>query len=207
MLTKKQLMLLKLFQGANIVREYGVRELARASKEKSNNAIQLALKQFIQEKIVTQRKIGTSRLYRINLSNNLSYNYLELIKFEGLSKEVVSSVEALMNEIDKSNLFYSLAIFGSYAIGKQAKVSDLDIAVFIPNKSFEQNVKIASNMAQTSALLPLHVQIITVDDFFEMLINKQANVGKEIARKHRVIYNSPVFYKIVKKALNHGFQF
>lgn len=207
MLTKKQLTLLKPFQGANIVREYGVRELARASNEKSNNAIQLALKQFIKEKIVSERKVGTSKLYKINLSNNLSYNYLELIKFEGLPKEVVSSVESLMNEIDKYSLFYSLAIFGSYAIEKQAKNSDLDIAVFIPNKSYEQNVKIASNMAQSSALLPLHVQIVAVDDFFEMLINKQANVGKEIARKHRVIYNLPVFYKIIKKALSHGFQF
>lgn len=207
MLTKKQLILLKPFQGANIVREYGVRELARASNEKSNNAIQLALKQFIKEKIVSERKVGTSKLYKINLSNNLSYNYLELIKFEGLPKEVVSSVESLINEIDKYSLFYSLAIFGSYAIEKQAKNSDLDIAVFIPNKSHEQNVKIASNMAQSSALLPLHVQIVAVDDFFEMLINKQANVGKEIARKHRVIYNLPVFYKIIKKALSHGFQF
>ncbi len=207
MLTKKQLMLLKPFQGANIAREYGVRELARASKEKSNNAIQLALKQFIKEKIVTQRKVGTSRLYRINLSNNLSYNYLDLIKFDGLPKEVVSSIEALMNEIDKQDLFYSLAIFGSYAIGNQAKTSDLDVAVIIPNKSFEQNVKIASNMTQTSALLQLHVQIITAEDFFEMLVNKQANVGKEIARKHRVAYNSSVFYKIINKALSHGFKF
>ncbi len=207
MLTKKQLMLLKPFQGANIAREYGVRELARALNEKSNNAMQIALKQFIKEKIVTERKVGTSKLYKINLSNNLSYNYLELIKFDGLSKEVVSSVEALMNEIEKYDLFYSLAIFGSYAIGKQAKASDLDITVLIPNKSFEQNVKIASNMAKTSALLQLHVQIITIDDFFEMLINKQANVGKEIARKHRVIYNSSVFYKIINKALSHGFKF
>src|SRR3989344_2498022 len=145
MLTKKQIMLLKPFQGANILKEYGVRELARAANEKSNNAVQIALRQFLKENIVVERK--------------------------------------------------------------QTKKSDLDIAVFIPDKSLESNIKIASNTVKTSTLLPLHIEIITNDEFFEMLINKETNVGKEIAKKHRAVHNTNIFYKIIKKALDNGFKY
>ena len=207
MLTKKQIMLLKPFQGANILKEYGVRELARAANEKSNNAVQIALRQFLKENIVVERKQGTSRLYKINLLNDLSYIYVDLIKYEELSKEVVYSIEVLKKEIEKYTFFYSLVIFGSHAIGKQTKKSDLDIAVFIPDKSLESNIKIASNTVKTSALLPLHIEIITNDEFFEMLINKETNVGKEIAKKHRAVHNTNIFYKIIKKALDNGFKY
>jgi len=207
MLTKKQIMLLKPFQGANILKEYGVRELARAANEKSNNAVQIALRQFLKENIVVERKQGTSRLYKINLLNDLSYIYVDLIKYEELSKEVVYSIEVLKKEIEKYTFFYSLVIFGSHAIGKQTKKSDLDIAVFIPDKSLESNIKIASNTVKTSTLLPLHIEIITNDEFFEMLINKETNVGKEIAKKHRAVHNTNIFYKIIKKALDNGFKY
>ena len=207
MLTKKQVLLLKPFQGANILKEYGVRELARAANEKSNNAVQIALHQFLKENIVVERKQGTSKLYKINLSNDLSYTYLELIKYEELSKEVVYSIEVLKKEIEKYTFFYSLVIFGSYAIGKQTKKSDLDISVLIPDKSLESNIKIASNTVKTNTLLPLHIEIITNNDFFEMLINKETNVGKEIAKKHRAVHNINIFYKIIKKSLEHGFKY
>lgn len=207
MLTEKQLAMLKPFLGANMFKEYGVRELARAANEKSNNAVQIALRKFVKENIVNIRNSGTSKLYRINLDNDLSYDYLELLKYEGLSKEIIYSIEALKKEIEKYNLFYSLAIFGSYAAGKQNKKSDLDIAVFIPDKNIESKIKIASKMAEINSLVPLHVQIIPDDDFFEMLVNKEANVGKEIAMNHRTIYNLKAFYKTIKKASEHGYKY
>jgi predicted nucleotidyltransferase len=207
MLTKKQVQLLKPFQGGNIFKEYGVRELARASNEKSSNNIQLALRQFVKENLVNERKQGASKLYSINLSNDLVYDYLELIKYENLSKEVIYSIESLKKEIEKYTFYYSLVIFGSYSIGKQTKQSDLDVAIFIPNKSMTSDMQIATNMVKTSSLLPLHIQIIISDDFFEMLINKEFNVGKEIAKKHRAVHNSNIFYKIIKKALDHGFKY
>lgn len=206
MLTKKQLMLLKPFQ-LNIFREYSFKDIARIANEKSNNALQIALKQFIEEKIIGERKIGNSKVYKIKAETEKVYDYLTLIKYDGLPTEVKISIENLKNEIEKYTLFYSLIIFGSYAIGKQNKKSDLDIALIIPNNAQEKKMKIAINMALNSSIIPLHIEIITFDEFFEMLINKQENVGKEIARKHRAVHNINIFYKIIKKAIDNGFKY
>jgi predicted nucleotidyltransferase len=205
-LTKNQLKLLGPFL-ANIFKEYGQRELGRLAQEKSNNAVQRAIRQFEKENIVTLRKVGTSKLYRINLDNEVSYHYLSLLSYEGLSKAVLYSIAQLKKQIENYTLFYSLVIFGSYATGKQHTESDLDIALIIPDKKQEQNMKIAENMARTNSLLPLHIQVITFDEMFEMLTNKEENVGKEIARAHRAVQNINIFYKIIRKSLEHGFNY
>lgn len=207
MLTKKQILLLRLFHGRNMFKEYGVRELARAAHEKSNNAIQIALRQLLKENILIQKKVGTSKLYKVNALNDLSFTYLELIKYLGLPKEAIYSIEALKKEIEKYTFYYSLTVFGSYAINAQTKKSDMDIAIFIPDKSQESNMKIACNMVKSISLLPLHINIIINDDFFEMLVNKQSNLGKEIALKHRAVHNINIFYKLIIKAIDNGFQY
>ena len=206
MLTKKQIELLRPFQ-SNVFKEYSFREIARLASEKSHNALQTALKQFAKEKIISEHKVGTSKLYKIKLDNDLSYDYLSLIKYSQLPVQVVYSIEALKKEIEKHSLFYSLVIFGSYSDGKQTKNSDLDIAIFIPDNTQEKNMKIAVNSALSSSLIPLHVQIISHNDFFSMLVNKQPNLGKEIAFKHRAIQNINIFYKLIKKAMEHGFNY
>ena len=206
MLTKKQINILQPFF-ANVFNEYGQRELGRLANEKSNNTLQSAIAQLEKENIVTSHKIGTSKLYRLNLNNDNSYDYLTLLKYEDFSKAVYQSVEELKKEIEKYTLFYSLVIFGSYASGKQNKDSDLDIAVFIPDKTHENNMKIAKNMVSRKSLLNLDVHIITYNEMIEMLINKEVNVGKEIARKNRPIHNINIFYKIVKGAIEHGFNY
>lgn len=206
MLTKKQLKLLAPFQ-ANILKEYGFREIAKLTHEKSHNALQIALKEFTKQGIVTERKVGTSKLYKLNLNNEMSFDYISLIKYRNIPSEAVYSIEALKKEIEKYTLFYSLVIFGSYASGKQTKSSDLDIAILLPDNKQEKNIKIALNLAKTSAVIPIHAEIITHNDFFEMLINKQANVGKEIALKHRIVHNINIFYKIIKEAIEYGFQY
>ena len=206
MLTKKQLKLLQPFT-KNIFKEIGQRELGRLANERSNNAVQLAFRQFEKENIVTSQKVGTSKRYKMNTKNEKMYDYLTLLKYEGLPKTVVQSIEVLKEHIDKYTLFYSLIIFGSYASGEQHKKSDLDIAIFLPDKSQEKNIAIAVNTAKLKALLPLHVQTIITDEFIEMLVTIRENVGKEIARKHRTVHNINIFYKSIKKAINHGFNY
>jgi len=206
MLTKKQIKILFPFL-VNVFKGYGQREIGRLAKEKSNNAMQLAMAQFEKENIITSSKVGTSKIYKINLDNDLSYDYLTLLKYDCLPREVYQSIESLKKQIEKYTLFYSLVLFGSYVDGKQNKKSDLDIALIIPDKTQESNMKIVKNMASMKSLLDLDIQIITFDEMLEMLTNKEVNVGKEIAHKHRAVHNINIFYKIVRKAIEHGFSY
>ncbi len=206
MLTKKQLKVLQPFVG-NMFNEYGQRELGRLIKERSNYALQLALAQFEAENIIASHKVGTSKRYRLNVDNDKTYEYLTLLKYEDLPKIVPQAIEIVKKEIEKYTLFYSLVIFGSYASGKQTKESDLDIAVIIQDKNYEDNLKIAKNTAIRKSILNLDIHIMTSGELLEMLVNKEPNLGKEIARKHRAIHNINIFYKIIRRAIENGLNY
>jgi len=206
MITKKQLKILEVFR-ENIFREYSYKEIGQRAKEKSNNTLQKAIRQFLKEKIVIEKKVGTSKLYSINTENEKVYDYLALLKFEGLPKEVAYSIKELIKEIEEYTLFYSLVIFGSYADGKYTNKSDLDVCILIPEKSLEKDIKIALNMASNKSLLKLDPYIFTLDEFLQMLKDKSENLGKQIARKHKAIQNINIFYKFVKKGMENGFKY
>ncbi len=203
MYSKKQLRVLEPYL-VNFFREYSYKELK--GKEKSNNAVQSAIKRFKDKNLLMERKLGTSKLYSLNQKNELVYPLLELMAQEKLSLIVKKSITILRKELEKYILFYSVVIFGSYANNTHKKDSDLDMAVIIPDESFEKDLKIAVHSAENKSLLNLDVHIITVDDFKEMLTAEYADLGKEIATKNLPVYNAEIFYKIIMWGINHGFK-
>ncbi len=203
MYSRKQLRVLEPFL-TNLFREYSYKELK--NKEKSNNATQSAIKRFKDKNLLLERKIGTSKLYSLNQKNESVHPLLELMAQEKLSLAVKKSIAILRKELEKYTLFYSLVIFGSYANNTHKKSSDLDVAVIIPDKSLEKNLKIAVHSAENKSLLNLDVHIVTVNDFKDMLTAEYANLGKEIATKNLPVYNAEIFYKIIMWGINHGFK-
>ena len=206
MITKKQLKILEIFR-ENIFKEYSYKEVGQRAKEKSNNYLQKAIKQFLKEKLIIEKKVGTSKLYSINLENESVYDYLSLLKFEGLPTTVESSVKRLKEEIEKYTLFYSLVLFGSYVDNKYTKNSDLDVCILISDKSQKNSIKIAVNTASNSSILDLDVHIFTFEEFMSMLKDESENLGKQIARKNRAAHNINIFYKFIKRGIDNGFKY
>ena len=191
MLTKKQLQILDVFQ-KNEFKELAWNKVKELTKETSSSIIQNAIKAFLHEKLITENRIGTSKLYKVNHKNNKIYNYFETYNKESLPEQVLKSIKELEESLDKHTSFYSIVIFGSYAHGKQKKDSDLDVAVF---KSME-----------IKSLIKIHGHAITKDEFLEMLKVDYENLGKEIARKHLIIHNPAIFYSLIKEGEKHGFK-
>ncbi len=205
MLTKKQLSIF----GAlirDIFKEYSYKELKNLSEEKSNNAFQLAIKEFKKENLIKERKVGTSRLYTLNIENELVYHYLSLVAQSKLSKQANEEIKLLKRDLEKYTLFYSLVIFGSYANNTRKKGSDLDIAIIVQDKTKEKEIKIALNSANNKALIKIDAHIITIEEFLEMLKVDYENLGKQIARKNLPIHNINIFYKIIKRGIENGFR-
>lgn len=205
MLTKKQSSIFRVFI-KNIFRDYSYKELKKLSNEKSNNAFQLAIKEFKKENLIRERKIGTSRLYTLNTENEFVYNYLSLTVQSELPKSIIEELELLKKELEKYILFYSLVIFGSYAAGEQKKNSDLDIAIIVQDKSKQKDIKIALNSIANKSLIKIDAHIITTEEFLEMLKTEYENLGKQIARKNLPVHNMNIFYKIIKKGVENGFK-
>ena len=98
MLTKKQLSIFGTFIG-NIFKEYSYKEIKKLSNEKSNNAFQLAIKEFKKENLIKEKKVGTSRLYTLNIENEFVYHYLSIVSQSKLPKQAYEEVKLLKRDI------------------------------------------------------------------------------------------------------------
>ncbi|HLD37157.1 MAG TPA: nucleotidyltransferase domain-containing protein [Candidatus Nanoarchaeia archaeon] len=205
MLTKKQLKIFSIFQ-KNKFKELTWKQVKELSKEKSSSVIQDAIKAFLTEDLITERKIGTSKLYAVNHKNNKVYTYFETYNRENLPKQVLKSIKELEDSLDKHTFFYSIVIFGSYVSGEQKKDSDLDIAVFIEQEDKRKMVEAVFKSMELKSLIKVDGHVITKDEFLEMLKADYENLGKEIARKHLIIHNPSIFYSLIKEGIKHGFK-
>ncbi len=205
MLTKKQLIILNIFQ-RNEFKELSWKKVKELSKEKSSSVIQDAIKAFLTEELITEEKIGTSKLYAVNHKNNKVYVYFETYNRENLPKQVLKSIRELEDSLDKHTFFYSIVIFGSYVIGEQKKDSDLDISVFIEQEDKRKIVEAVFKSMELKSLIKLDGHVITKDEFLEMLRVDYENLGKEIVRKHLVIHNPVIFYSLIKEGIKNGFK-
>ncbi|HOF44524.1 MAG: Nucleotidyltransferase domain protein [Candidatus Diapherotrites archaeon ADurb.Bin253] len=205
MLTKKQLKILNTFQ-KNKFKKLTWKQVKELSRENSSSVIQDAIKAFLNEELITEEKIGTSKIYAVNHKNNKVYTYFEIYNKENLSKQVLKSIKELEDSLDKHTYFYSIVIFGSFVSGEQKKDSDLDIAVFIEQENKRKIVEAVFKSMETKSLLKIDGHVITKDEFLEMLNVDYENLGKEIARKHLIVHNPAIFYSMLNDGIKHGFK-
>ena len=123
-----------------------------------------------------------------------------------ISLLVQKAITQLQEEISEETLFYSIAIFGSYAIGEQKRDSDLDIAIFIENHKQKKRIEALTNSAKLRILVETDIHVIPKTEMIEMLTEKQENLGKQIARKHLAVHNHQIFYGIIKEGMRRGFR-
>ena len=205
MITKKQLKIFEVIAKKPFA-EYTRKEVKKESKEKSNNALALAINLLKKEEVLIERKIGKSGLLTLNLENDLAFYYLALCNNNRISYKVKLAVESLKKEISEDTPFYSIIIFGSYASGEQKKDSDLDVGVFIENEDKKKQIDALANSAKLKSVLEMDVHVIPKAEMIDMLTNKEENLGKQIARKHLAVYNHRIFYEIIKEGMKHGFR-
>jgi len=206
MLTESQL---RIFEPLtkNMLKEYSIKEIKESCGEKSNNALSLALKKFKDENLIKERRVGRSLLYTLNIDNDLVFNYITLINTKKLPKPVLRAIERIKEDVEKHTSFFSIVVFGSYAIRKQTKNSDLDVAVFIEEENKRKIIESAIKSSELKTPLEIHGHVISKEEFLEMLKIDNENLGKQIARKHLSIYNSPIFYSLLKRGVKNGFRY
>ena len=205
MITKKQLKIFEVFAEKPFA-EYTRSEIKKESKEKSNNALALAVNKMKAEGVIIEKKVGKSGILKFNLDNDKAICYIALCNIERINHIAKLSLERVKKEIEGITNFYSLVVFGSYAEGKENKDSDLDVAVFIEEEKRRKVIEASMNSAKLKSPLELDVHVISKSEMMEMLKDKHENLGKQIARKHLAIYNHAIFYELIRESMNNGFQ-
>jgi len=205
MITEKQLKIFDVFAKKPFA-QYTRKEIKEESKEKSNNALALIINLLKKENVLIEQKIGKSGLLTLNLDNDLTFYYIALRNNKKINHPIKLALENIKKEIAEDTFFYSIVIFGSYAIDKQKKDSDLDVAIFIENEEKRKQIEASINSVKLKNAFEMDIHVISKSEMLEMLTNKEENLGKQIARKHLAVYNHIIFYEIIKEGMRHGFR-
>ena len=205
MMTGKQLKIFGIF-AKNPFAEFTRKQIKNETREKSNNALALAVNLLKKEEVLKEKKTGKSGLLTLNLDNDLTFQDIALCNNQKINQAVKLSMNRLNDEIGEVTHFYSLVIFGSYAIGEQKQTSDLDVAIFIDDKEKREQIIACINSAKQKAPLEIDAHVIPKAEMMEMLVGKEENLGKQIARKHLAMRNHQIFYSIIKEGMERGFR-
>ena len=199
MLTKKQLKILSVF-AKDIFVSLTFKQIKEQSKQKSNNIVQIALKEFQKQNVVQTQKIGNVVMYQLNLDNNLALSYLNLLHEFELNKFFFPKkiLQELQTRISKYTSFFILIIFGSYAKGKATTKSDLDLAVIVESEQIKKEVIPLLETAKRREIEPIDYHVFTGREFLEMLEADIENVGKQIYKNSLIYYGFIQYSNLIK---------
>lgn len=201
MLTKEQLKILSVFK-KGLFPQLTFRQIKEKAKQKSNNLIQGAIKEFKRQEIIKTKKTGDVTTYSLNYDNNLTYSYLNLIndleiaKNKLLPKEILNTLQW---RISRNTQLFILIVFGSYAKSKADEKSDLDIAVIIKSEETKKEILPFIETLKRRELINIDYHFFTEADFIEMLNEEQENVGKQIYKNSIIYYNFISYLNMIRK--------
>lgn len=200
MITKKQLKILNVLRKSQSI---NFSELKRQLKESSSSYLQKTMSDFKKENIVIIRKVGRTNLIFCNYENNKLFDYLSIIDLDRIDKKIYEVIYNLQKNLLKETEFFSLIVFGSYAEGRTTKKSDLDLAIIIGNTGVGKKMIPRIDSVKRKELVDMDVHVFTRKEFLEMLKDEKENVGKEIVRKHLVVYGLANFYNLILKEMKN----
>jgi len=186
-------------------KDFTMSEIKKLTKNRSHHYVYEALEKFFNKAILKKEMRGNTNIYRIN-ENAEELDYFMLAETAAKEKNTQIPAKVIRHIQNKiKDPFYILLVTGSYAKNKHTKNSDLDMAVIIPNQSNKKPYEIA--LKEGGLTIPeAHGFVFTEEEFYQMLINKEFNYGKECAKNHILIYGADIYYKILLKGLQNGFK-
>lgn len=200
MITQKQLQLLDTWQN-NIFQEFSSKEIMKINNKQTKPWVFNSLKVFKKNNLITSRKISNLNLYKFNYKNPFALHSLEYLQNNFKRLDII---EEIISKVPIKE--YCLLVFGSYVNNKQKENSDIDICFLVPDELTGKKIIPYISKIKYNYTTKIDDNYITFDDFYEMLENNEANLGKEIYLKHKLFFNADIYYKIIISAYENGFK-
>ncbi len=145
--------------------------------------------------LLEEKKIGKSIIIKLKKSDIVK-NYLIVASYEESQEFLKNNIlfKKILEGLPKDN--YSLILFGSYAEGKQRKLSDIDFLII--NKDGKKMLSFSKY--ETLFKITINPIFVSLNEFQEMLRDKEENIGKQVLRKHIILYNQELFWDEVFKS-------
>ncbi len=186
-------------------KKYAFAELQKISGKKSRSYLHNSLKNFVRDGILKEEKAGNVILYRLDNSMKAqSYAGFVSEHFAWSRKHIpFKDLQKVADKIPED--FYIFIITGSYAQGSQKETSDIDIAIIIGDSADTKKAYAQLNLACELNIPEIHLYVFRKSEFLQMLLNNEANYGKEIAKNNLILYGGEAYCKILNEAIKNGF--
>lgn len=187
-------------------KKFTFKEIKKLSGKKSESYVYTSLKKFVKSNILKEERAGNVVLYLLNLSLHKTIAYTSFVlEYLSWNKKYIpyKDLEKIASKVPTK--LFTFIITGSYANNTQKKTSDIDV-VILCDDTFDPK-RIYAELKQDCELnIPsIHLYVFKNSEFLEMLINKEANYGKEIANKNLILFGGEGYYKIISEAVKNGF--
>lgn len=202
MLTKEQMNILGVFK-KDIFTSLTFKQIKLLSKQKSNNIVQIAIKEFVKQAVIRTHEVGDVTAYSLNL-NNSTLSYLNIINESEINKSKIPKrvLEDIQKRIFKQTEFFSLIVFGSYAKGQATQKSDLDIAVFVESEGAKKEITPFLETIKRREVIQIDYHVFSRQEFLEMLQQDSENIGKQIFKNSIVYYGYIPYCNLIKGIKN-----
>ena len=204
MISNEKIKLLEVWR-TNPFRKLAIVEIMKETKKKTKTWVFNALKLLVNDNILKSARKANLDIYSLNLENPLSLQLLQYLEAQNnLNFQQLKVISEIIEKMPLKNC--SVIVFGSYAANKQTKNSDLDICILIGNKEVEKKIKPYVNEIKLNYPIKIDEHYITFEDFVKMLLREEENLAKQIFIKHKLFYNSEIYYQLLKEAYKNGFR-
>lgn len=182
------------------------REIKRLCKKTSESYVYDSLKRYVKDAILTEEKAGNVILYSLNISNPKAQAYAGFV-----AEHIAWNTKHLPFDLIKKVIekiptpYFTFIITGSYARNRQKQTSDADIVIIADDKAETKHIRAQINYTCELSIPPGHPHVFKRSEFLEMLLNNEANYGKEVSMNNLILYGAAEYYNIIREAIKNGF--
>jgi len=170
---------------------YSIREMTLLLKTNYSHTFK-RVNELIKKDILVKNKRGQANNITFNIRN---VEAVKLLSFVEETQEIENlTLKIIIKEAIKIDSFSCIGLFGSRVSKKAKKDSDWD--VFIVTTKNKEMDKISNKFPYAKKI---HLEIFSMDEFYDNLIANEDNVVKHIVRNKQIIFNPHPFYNIINK--------
>ncbi len=187
-------------------RRFTFTELRLISKKRSRSYLDLVLKRFVKEDVIKREQVGKLYVYSLDITSPKARSFAGFVleRNAWTRKHIpYGGIEKIICDMPTKN--FVLIITGSYAKGKQTEKSDIDVVILINDAA--ETKKVYSQLTHICEMnIPqIHLYVFKNNEFIEMLLNKEANYGKEIVLNNIILCGGQTYLQLIWEAMSHGF--
>ena len=187
-------------------KKFTFKEIKKLSGKKSESYVYASLKNFVKLNILKEERAGNVVLYSLNLSSHKALAYAGFVlEYISWNKKQIpyKNLEKIASKIP--NKFFIFIITGSYVTNTEKKSSDIDVVIICDDSFDPKRIYAELKLDCELNIPPIHLYVFKNSEFLAMLLNKEANYGKEIVNNNLILFGGEVYYKIISEAVNNGF--